>query len=137
SHWLVTIVAGLYLDGGMQLWDLTAHPPVAIPLLAIPLQGNVLRIPNVLVISPHNHWLAARDDQGVLLWNITSPTPGLVAQSLPGYTEQTTALAFSTDGRWLATSNFTGTVRLWDMTTQPPSLLRFWQAHQNNINALV
>ena len=65
--------------------------------------------------SPDGHTLAATSSSSIDLWNIDDlegqPT------SLTGHTETVWTLAFSTDGRLLASGSSDDTIRIWDINT--------------------
>jgi len=71
-------------------------------------------------LSPDEHylavagWLSAPASFGNGVVRIHDFHTGEVIELLPGYSEVVTALTFSRDGRWLATGNFDGEVKIWD-----------------------
>lgn len=102
----------------MPLWDVTDpdHPARSGP----PTVGGA----QLMALSPDGGTLATvgktpvggdPGDGDVTLWNITDHDhPRLLGPPLSGYTSPVTDLAFSPDGRTLATSG--GGVRLWNVT---------------------
>ncbi len=79
-----------------------------------------------LSLSPDNHWLAIGSGSGsnVLLWDLTGSRKEPIA--LKGHSAAVNSVAFSDDGRWLATGSADATARLWDLAdpTLPSVLLR-------------
>ncbi|MFI0595652.1 WD40 repeat domain-containing protein [Streptomyces griseus] len=111
-------VAGRYTSNTVQLWDVTdpEHPVRSGP----PITGGA----KWMALSPDGDTLATVSSAGVSggpgdgdvkLWNISDHNhPTLLGPPLSGYTTRVTDLAFSPDGRTLATSG--DGVRLWDVT---------------------
>lgn len=117
------LVAGRYSNELVQLWDVTdpAHPVRS----GTPLAGGA----NAMALSPDGHLLATvtitpdagtPGDGDVKLWNISDHNhPVALGPPLSGYTDDqganpATGIAFSPDGRTLATSG--SGVRLWNVT---------------------
>lgn len=132
SHWLATGSA----DSTVRVWDLFAPTSQAITLY-----GHESSI-YVVTISSSGKWLATGSkDRTVRLWDLAELT-SLDKSSLQsvleekailyGHGDSITALAFSQDERWLATSSFGDTARLWniDDLAAPPILL---QGHRGSI----
>ncbi|KAF6168948.1 hypothetical protein GIB67_038445 [Kingdonia uniflora] len=74
-----------------------------------------------VVCSPHDASLVAtrgQDDRG-FLWKIGEK---YWAQELKGHTDSVSSLAFSTDGRLLASGSFDGNIHVWDVTSGTASL---------------
>jgi WD40 repeat protein len=80
-----------------------------------------------VVFSPDGRLLASGGADGVIvLWEVvTSPRSGVTTyqylrRPLTGHTSFITSLAFSPDGKTLASSSADGTVRLWEVKTGQP-----------------
>src|SRR5262249_24393553 len=70
--------------------------------------------------SDGQHLAAARRDGVICVWKATT---GELLASLPGHDKRIWTLAFSPDGRTLASASWDGRVRLWDLGAPPhPSL---------------
>jgi hypothetical protein len=68
--------------------------------------------------SDGRHFAAScRGQNHVLLWKIDEPERN---RSLTGHTQQIQAIAFSHDGRLLATASWDATVRIWEVLTARP-----------------
>ncbi|MFF2616866.1 hypothetical protein [Kitasatospora sp. NPDC058046] len=114
------VIAGRYSSGTVQLWDVTDpdHPTRSGP--SIP--GGA----GSMALSPDGHTLVTITDTGVAgatgdgdvkLWNISDHNhPTLLGRALSGYTSRVSALAFSPDGKILATNGAGAGVRLWNVT---------------------
>jgi WD40 repeat protein len=57
------------------------------------------------------------DDNTVILWDIETGEP--IGRPLHGHPEGVRTLAFSPDGRWLASGSGRATILLWDVSRQP------------------
>src|SRR5262245_52204887 len=66
--------------------------------------------------------VAGNQDGDVLLWELPVKLGGLApapVRRLEGHTNQVTALAATPDGRWVISSSYDRTVRLWDLNAMP------------------
>jgi WD40 repeat protein len=123
-------------DGTVRVWDLGDLP--AEPLI---LRGDEPQILDV-AFSSNGRWLAtgqgtsaggSGDVYPARLWDLSDPS--LQPTLLPGHKENVSYVAFSPDGRWLATApatDFDTDVRLWEVADpeSPPILL---QGHEEMI----
>jgi WD40 repeat protein len=147
SHWLVT--GGP--DRGIRIWDLTSPNPadrsmsLPGPIENIGISGNS----RWLVTARSDDHVAGSDGDGVAaaqLWDLESPDATRHPIPLVGHRRAVTAIAFSPDGRWLATGSggchsHTGdrddVIRLWDLKAsnfqETPVLLA---GHGDPIDAL-
>ena len=106
-------------DGSVIEWRV--NPPQ-------PLVSRAIRSENTLwdvAFSPDGRWLAASGGEpgqavnaGFGLWNLENPLDE--PDWISGYAGLVSTLAFSPDGGLLATGSEDTTIRLWDITTQPP-----------------
>jgi WD40 repeat protein len=109
DRWLASADA----NGTLRLWDLKA-PGIA----PMELSGHGAVVMS-MAFSSDGRWLASGSDDGtVRLWDMDKP--GIVPILLNGHEDEVRSVTFSPDGRWLASSSgagWSGTVRLWDMST--------------------
>ena len=60
-------------------------------------------------------------DNTARLWDVTAADPSADPIVLAGHADDVLSVAFSPDGRWLATASLDNTARLWDVTAADPS----------------
>lgn len=116
----------LLVGGGTELrfWDVTNPDrpvPVGPPLTA---PSDYDRLVGTVEISPDGRTVAAATRAGntVLLWDITDPEqPRREPVRLSGHTRLIKHVTFNHRGDLLASTSEDSTVRLWDLTSDPPS----------------
>jgi len=91
------------------VWDLEG-PPDAEPLI---LRNRDVSVLSVMKLDRSGHWLATADNELGLVWPLGGPRPRIIRGQTPPWVD----VAFTPDGRWLASSSRgEGAVRLWPLS---------------------
>ena len=129
-------------DGSVILWDVT--DPTQPKPLGQPLTGHTDDVQSV-AFSPGGRTLAIGGGNTVTLWDVTDPTqPKPLGQPLTRHTDSILitdtlfSMAFSPDGRTLATASWDKTVILWDVTdpTQAKPIGQPLTGHTDNVDSV-
>ncbi len=111
------LVAGAGNDGTVRVWDRTSGSTQ--PVRALPLGGGPAR---AVAFSPDGVHLAAAGDGPIIVWNLATTAPPEV---LSGHEDTVWNVAYSSDGRLLASASADQTVRVWPRAgSEPPLVLR-------------
>jgi WD40 repeat protein len=99
--------------GGVALWDLAdrRHPT---PLADIPMDGTASKI----VFSPDGRTVAVAAGRTVDLWRLAGRSDPVRLGTLKGHSDKVMAMAFSPDGRTLATGSRDTTAALWNVADE-------------------
>jgi WD40 repeat protein/ABC-type lipoprotein export system ATPase subunit len=104
------ILASSGVDRTIRLWDVSDPYHVA-PRGQLSTDGTA-----DLAFSPDSRLLAARTPSSLVLWEVSDPAHPIKLAALDSPGPGQRDVAFSRDGRTLATTDTGGTVRLWDIT---------------------
>jgi WD40 repeat protein len=115
-------------DGTVKIWDLVTGRAIQTHTAGADV---VLGGAYGVAFSPDGSRLAAGQGQSVKVWDVAGAQVVLTG---PGHKGLVTSVAFSRDGRLLASGSFGGDVRLWDARTG--ELVREIQAHERPLAAV-
>ncbi|MGW1596692.1 caspase, EACC1-associated type [Streptomyces sp. NPDC002343] len=124
------VLATSQRGGRVQLWDITRP--------TVPREGAGLKPGDaaVLAFQPGTHLLAVQTRDRLLVWDTTDPRhPRKRAERRTGK-GTTYSLAFSPDGRTLASGSDEGRLRLWDMTDADRPRLRHERSVAGNVELI-
>jgi WD40 repeat protein len=120
-------VATLSQDQSVILWD-RRQPRPRILLDTTPSSSTRLPQLDDITWSPDGRLVAvAADDRRVIVFDVETGRREVV---LDGYKGEVASVAFSPDGRWLASGSWTGELRLWDLRASESVRL---PSHDNSI----
>ncbi len=116
------------LDHSVRLWETASRRPAAM------LKGHGGPI-HGLAFAPDGQTLASVGsfDRTVRVWDMTGGRRHTV---LKGHTDAVVCVAFSPDGNTLASAGYSGTVRLWKLTSETVTRLDSFTAHKTTIRSV-
>jgi WD40 repeat protein len=120
-------------DGQVRLVDFSRDDPFATAAILPNSRGTTSIAP---LNRPGDRWLfASGPDDRARLWDLDHPSAAPIL--VRGQTTEVSALNVSPDGRWVATGDDRGDIRLWDLSggdhVARPVVLRY---HQKPLSAL-
>lgn len=119
-------------DKFLRIWDTTALQPLPTALLDMPAGQKLMRF------SPNHQWLAvtlnSKGDYQVHLRHFNSPISIDTSYDLKAHKGNITQMEFSSDGKWLFTSEGDERLFAWDLSKLPE--FSEWEGHQGQIDGM-
>jgi WD40 repeat protein len=115
----------------LRLWDLSGAEPRPRPVAEPP---RDYRHASSLAFSPVGQTLAVGNYLHIDLWDLRGEAKWKA--KLSGHTSRVGCMAFSPDGRRLASGGADGTVRQWDLSADPPRERFPLAGHENEVTSL-
>ncbi len=131
-------------DGTARIWEMQADGPASEPTILEKDQDDVFAV----AVSPDGRWLATGSKDGAArVWDLSSADPAAEPLNLNCHASASPqeanadpsilAVAFSWDGRWLASGSVDAMVCLWDLSTPDPAASPWvMPGHLNEIRAV-
>jgi WD40 repeat protein len=106
-----TTIASASWDGTTRLWDLATGDHLA-TIVSSPTKFSS----DAVAFSPNDILATSADSGDVRLWDVKDPRNPVLLSVATGHTFSIHSLAFSPDGKFMATGGGDKTTRVWDVT---------------------